>query len=456
MTLFVLLPPILVIALALWKRNVYLALVVGLCLSEWMMAQGNSLSRWFAPLERLVAVFSSPGQVRILLFCLAVGALVALLDAGQGIHGLVNRMTRSRGLRHRRWAALVPIGIGMMLFVETTMSALTAGLFGRQLGKVHQLRPHQLAFFIDATCAPVSILVLLNGWGAYLLGLLTPYWGAGATEILFSSVIWNVYPWVILGLALYSAWSGRFFFQMAQPVTPCYGEKETPSPGSLPEETNSWVLGLMPLVVLVVSMFFLLWLTGSGQWSKGAGDRSVLYAVILTMLFLLLALHLLQSKPLADLTDTALQGASSLLPLAFVMLLSFAFGDSLKALGTGELIGSLVGPHLPGILLPIVLFLVAGTIAFATGTSWGTYALMIPLAIPLIHEISLPPALGLAALLGGGVFGDHCSPISDTTLISSMAADCDHLAHVRTQLPYGLLAGAVSLVAYGVAAWLAG
>jgi Na+/H+ antiporter NhaC len=212
----------------------------------------------------------------------------------------------------------------------------------------------------------------------------------------------------------------------------------------------------MPLVVLVVSMFFLLWLTGSGQWSKGAGDRSVLYAVILTMLFLLLALHLLQSKPLADLTDTALQGASSLLPLAFVMLLSFAFGDSLKALGTGELIGSLVGPHLPGILLPIVLFLVAGTIAFATGTSWGTYALMIPLAIPLIHEISLPPALGLAALLGGGVFGDHCSPISDTTLISSMAADCDHLAHVRTQLPYGLLAGAVSLVAYGVAAWLAG
>jgi Na+/H+ antiporter NhaC len=144
-------------------------------------------------------------------------------------------------------------------------------------------------------------------------------------------------------------------------------------------------------------------------------------------------------------------GIAELLPIVTILLLSIALGASLKVLGTGVYIAQIVGSYLPIYLVASMIFLVGAMISFSTGTSWGTFAILIPIAAPIIILMGLPPSLIIAAVLGGGVFGDHCSPISDTTAISSIASGCDLLEHVRTQLPYALTAGGISIVLYFIA-----
>jgi tetracycline resistance efflux pump len=141
-------------------------------------------------------------------------------------------------------------------------------------------------------------------------------------------------------------------------------------------------------------------------------------------------------------------GMNELLPLVTIVMLSIALGASLKVLGTGLFVSGLVGEYLPFILVVPALFVAGAIISFTTGTSWGTFAILIPIGMPLVSALGLPPELVLAAILGGGIFGDHCSPISDTTAVSSLAAGVDLLTHVKTQLPYALATGAVTIVAY--------
>ncbi|MEE2964098.1 MAG: Na+/H+ antiporter NhaC family protein, partial [Acidobacteriota bacterium] len=159
---------------------------------------------------------------------------------------------------------------------------------------------------------------------------------------------------------------------------------------------------------------------------------------------------------LGTLTDLLFRGAGAMLPIATLLVLAFGIGAICDTLGTGPFIADLVTPYLTPVLLAPLVFVTSGAIAFATGTSWGTFAIMIPLALPVAAAMALDGStvsvpLVVSAVLGGGVFGDHCSPISDTSLISSMAAWSDHIDHVRTQFPYALLAGAASVVLYLVA-----
>ena len=140
-----------------------------------------------------------------------------------------------------------------------------------------------------------------------------------------------------------------------------------------------------------------------------------------------------------------------LLPLVTIVLLSLTLGNSLKVLGTGVFVAGIVGEYLPLVLIVPMLFIAGAIMSFTTGTSWGTFAILIPIGVPLIQSLGLPPSLVIGAILGGGIFGDHCSPISDTTAVSSLAAGTDVLTHVKTQFPYALFAGALTLIAYFVA-----
>ena len=149
-----------------------------------------------------------------------------------------------------------------------------------------------------------------------------------------------------------------------------------------------------------------------------------------------------------EITDIFMKGVGGLVPLASLMILAFAIGDTCDALGTGPFVAQAAKATLNPGIIPTVLFLISCFIAFSTGTSWGTFAIMIPIAVPIIQIIGLNPGLIIAAVLGGGVFGDHCSPISDTTIISSMASATDHIDHVRTQLPYALIAAGISLILF--------
>ena len=185
--------------------------------------------------------------------------------------------------------------------------------------------------------------------------------------------------------------------------------------------------------------------------TKGSGSKSVLYATALACL-VAYAMMLMSGKfSHIRLVHIGFKGMGELLPLVTIVLFSLALGASLKELGTGLYIAGLAGDYLPLTLVVPMLFLAGALMSFTTGTSWGTFAILIPLGVPLIHTLGLPPSLVLSAILGGGIFGDHCSPISDTTAVSAIASGCDLLEHVRTQLPYALTAGGVTLLLYIIA-----
>ena len=207
---------------------------------------------------------------------------------------------------------------------------------------------------------------------------------------------------------------------------------------------------LLPIAALIVMMPVGLYITGGGHPQHGSGSTSVLWASLtgLVVAWILVLVH--GTLSLDDLLRIAFRGAGSLIPLALVMLLALALGDVAIELRTGEYVAGVAATVFPPWLFLPLIFLVGAAIAFSTGSSWGTFALIFPIAIPAAISLDMPLAPFVAASLSGGIFGDHCSPISDTTIISSMAAATDHVDHVRTQLPYALIGGAIATVMFGL------
>jgi Na+/H+ antiporter NhaC len=180
----------------------------------------------------------------------------------------------------------------------------------------------------------------------------------------------------------------------------------------------------------------------------GSGSQAVLWGVIAGLLVAAAAYAIQGVMRLDEMSDNVIRGIQGLVPLVIVLSLAFAIGATTRALGTGVFVAQAAQATLPMAIIPAVVFLLACFIAFATGTSWGTFAIMIPIVIPMISLLELHPGLTVAAALGGGIFGDHCSPISDSTIVASMASATDHIDHVRTQLPYALLTAAGATVLY--------
>jgi len=195
---------------------------------------------------------------------------------------------------------------------------------------------------------------------------------------------------------------------------------------------------------------FMLW-TGNGNLTDGSGAKAALYATAFACLVAYGLLLWDKKYNHNQLVDMGFRGMSELLPLVTIVLLSMALGQAMKQLGTGLYVASFVRDSLPMMWIPAMLFIAGALISFTTGTSWGTFAILIPIGMPLVETLGLPPSLLLAAILSGGVWGDHCSPISDTTVVSSVAAGCDLLEHVKTQLPYALFCGGLSLIAFIIA-----
>ncbi|MEM6380870.1 MAG: Na+/H+ antiporter NhaC family protein, partial [Bacteroidota bacterium] len=181
---------------------------------------------------------------------------------------------------------------------------------------------------------------------------------------------------------------------------------------------------------------------------NGSGSMSVLVAVLVSILFSMALYGLQGFFSIKEMVDMTLKGISGMMPLALLMLMAFAIGGVCKELGTGQYVADVSKAWLSPSMVPFIIFLVSCFIAFSTGTSWGTFAIMIAIAVPMAERMDANLYLTIAAAIGGGVFGDHCSPISDTTILSSMASASDHIDHVKTQLPYAMIAGGLTAFAY--------
>ncbi|MDB2330639.1 sodium:proton antiporter [Alteromonas sp.] len=445
-------PPLVAIAVVFWKKEVILALLLAVLTAETLILIDTDISYVFLSpinaIERVVGTASSPGNTRVLIFSVLVGALLALIRDSGGVTATVNNLVNRGVAKSKRQVGGLTMFTGIAVFIESNLSVLTAGIFARGLFDRFGMSRARLAYIIDSTSAPVCILILLNGWGAFILSLLDSYeLPASSASILWGSVAFNFYAIFTLVIVAYTIAADKVHGPMAEEEAATHTLMEEHAS----EPATKARFMLVPLIVMVLSMVGFMFWTGDGVLSEGSGSKSVLYATALAtaIAYGLLLIH--KRFTHAEAVEIGFKGMGELLPLVTIVLLSLTLGNSLKELGTGVFVAGIVGEYLPLVFIVPMLFLAGAVMSFTTGTSWGTFAILIPIGVPLIQSLGLPPSLVVAAILGGGIFGDHCSPISDTTAVSSLAAGTDVLTHVKTQFPYALVAGALTLIAYVIA-----
>lgn len=487
------LPPLVAIFIVLWKKEVILALLSAVFTSEFLLVfQSHDNPLFYGGvglIERTIGVISSPGNARILVFSLLIGALLAYVRNSGGVTATVEKLVKKGIAKSRRQVGGLTMFTGIIIFIESNLSVLTAGILSRDLFDKFKMSRARLAFIIDSTSAPICILILLNGWGAYILALLSNYdLGQSSVSILWGTISFNFYAIIALLMVSYTVFFDKVYgslkrVELAQNnsniATPAMTNSldknlnESYSNDDAKNNTSASIdsvesktdvnsidaivaptkarFMLIPLLTMVLAMFFFMYWTGDGDITQGSGGKSVLYATCFALTVTYFLLLLSKRYRHEELVSVGFSGIAELLPLVTIVLLSLTLGASLKDLGTGLFISGIVGDYLPLVLVVPMLFLAGAVISFSTGTSWGTFAILIPIGVPLIQALGLPPSLVIAAILGGGIFGDHCSPISDTTAVSAIASGCDLLEHVQTQLPYALFGGALSLLAYFIA-----
>lgn len=449
--LWTLLPPIVAILLAVWKRNAILALSVGTFLTWLLNAQLDLVQGMTDTAYNLWQVVSGEGNRRIIIFSLLIGSLLALMKESGGVTAFIERLAQKNWVTNRRQASLLPSIIGTSIFTDTNLSMFTAGIASQNIFDKYGLSRARLAFILDSTCSPISILLLVNGWGAYILGLLDGYEITDTVGVLIDTIFFNFYPIIILIFVYYTAITTRVYGPMkhsipVKPLPDSINENAEKSHTAIkPSKARYLALPLIGISVVALSLLFY---SGDGDIRKGSGSWSVMWAIV--SCYLVLVLMLLKDKVFTakKVANISLKGMKGLIPVVIILVLSFSFGDAVKAFGTGLYVSELISNELPIIMLAPLLFITAGIMAFATGTSWGTFAVLIPIAMPIAFATGLEPAFLVAAVLGGGIFGDHSSPISDSTIVASMASGCDHIEHVKTQLPYNLVAGALTIIGY--------
>lgn len=442
-------PPFIAIVVVFWKKEVIMALLLAVLSAEALIIlSGGTDSLFLAPItstERVISVASSSGNTRILMFSLLVGAMLAYIRDSGGVAATVNWLTQRGVTRSRKQVGALTMATGIVVFIESNLSVLTAGIFARGLFDKFSMSRARLAYLIDSTSAPICILILLNGWGAFVLGLLDNYeLPQSSASILWGSVFFNFYAIFAIAIAAYTVFADKVHGPLATAESQLATNDQNLTSAAATKASYMTV----PILTMVLSMVGFMFWTGNGVLSQGSGSKSVLYATILATSVAYLMLVFSKRFTHHDAVKIGFKGMGELLPLVTIVLLSLTLGSSLKVLGTGVFVAGIVGEYLPLVLVVPMLFIAGAIMSFTTGTSWGTFAILIPIGVPLIQQLGLPPSLVIAAILGGGVFGDHCSPISDTTAVSSLASGCDLLEHVRTQMPYALVGGALAFIAY--------
>jgi len=462
------LPPLLAIALAIITRQVILSLGIGIWLGFCLLNGVNPLTGLAQAVDGVISVFSDAGDTRVLVFTLVIGGLIATLEKAGGVRGFIHLLENRQWVNSPRRAQWLAYVTGLVIFIESNITLLVAGAISRPLFDRYRLSREKLAYVIDSTSAPVCIMLPFNAWGAIVLSLLGSSMIDNPIDVFVAAIPLNFYPIAALLLvavviarnidlgpmkkAEQRTREGQLLWPNATPMVDPTLLQEAEQAG--PADKSRYMI--IPIAVMVISMPVSLFITGNGDLSAGSGSTSVLWAVLLALGCAWALILPARRLSVQELMTTFLRGAGGFLPVAMILLFALALGDVANLLGTGRYVAGIAEATIPAGLLPLILFLTSCVIAFSIGSSWGAFAIMIPLAMQIALSLDGGASLFLAAVLSGSVFGDHASPISDTTVVSSMAAATDHVDHVRTQLPYALLAAGAAAVGFLIAGFLLG
>ncbi|HOW86711.1 MAG TPA: Na+/H+ antiporter NhaC family protein [Candidatus Aminicenantes bacterium] len=453
-----LLPPLAAIALAFWKKQLVPSLILGIFLGQLVIAHGNPLAGFVAAIELALRVTRAPGNLEIIVFSLLIGGLLALIRESRGFEGFIAWAERRR-LSGRGPVFGMTFLIGVSIIIENYSNILVNGSTMRPLYDRLGISRERLGYFIHTISINTVALVIFNGWGAFYMSLLQTQGVEQPLKIIGASIPMNFYCLASLALVAVVMATGLTIGPMkaaerrtaAGPAVD-RAEARADGPASNTAAAPPRALTLvLPIVVLLGTVVLSLYVTGHGQISRGSGSASILYGVIAAILALAALLLSKRTFSPQAMLDILFRGVAELLPVGLLLVLALSLGDLCKTLGTGAFLAGLAREHLPTAILPAVIFALSCIISFATGTSYGTFAIMVPIGVPMALSAGLPLPLMFAACVSGGVFGDNCSPISDTSIVTGMAARIDVVAHTRTQIPYALIAASIAVGLFLVA-----
>ena len=453
-------PPLLAIGLAIATRQVILSLSIGIWMGAWLLGAGDPLTAVGQAIEAVINVFGDAGDTRVLLFTLNIGALIATIEQLGGVRGFIALLQNRgwvTGAKRAQWLAFFT---GVVVFIESNITLLIAGSISRPLFDRFAVSREKLAYIIDATSAPICVLIPLNAWGAVIVSLLASSGIDDPINVFIGSIAYNFYAIAAVLVCAFVIARGLDIGPMRKAQLRTLGG-ELLWPSATPmvdpavmadqmahQDSDAASTMLVPIVTLIITMPVALYVTGDGDISAGSGSTSVLWAVLLALTTVWVLGLVRRQTRIEELMQLFFKGAGGLLPVAMILLFSLALGDIANALGTGIYVAQLAQSAVPMAALLPLLFVLSAFIAFSIGSSWGTFAIMIPLAMQIVLALDVNASIFLAAVLSGAVFGDHASPISDTTVVASMAAATDHIDHVRTQLPYALLSAGIATLAF--------
>ena len=455
-----LVPPLLTIALALITKNVFLSLVIGIMTGS-LVLNGFHLIAGINAGIYAIADSMSQGNTLIIGSCLIVGAVIYLMERSGGIEGFVNVVVKSKGLiKTKRGANLFTWLLGLAVFTSGSLSCMVTGAVSRPVNDALKVPHEKAAFIVHATSTPWCVLFPFSGWLASMTGYLVSGGVAEgeAVSVLFQSIGLNFYCILAILMVLVLALTQKDFGPMAAAEKRAAetGLLDDPAHSREAQEEKSAVSGatprainlLLPIGVLVVVMFATLLVTGGGNIMKGAGLQALIWSVVCALVTILVLCIAEKVFTLDKAIREMFTGMSHMLSIAFILLLGFTMGTVVKGLGTGAYLSSLFQKLLSPGLLPALTFLIALMLSFATGTSMGTMAIMAVISLPMALEMGISIPLVAGAMFGGSIFGDHTSPISDTTIMTCSTTGCDIIDHVKTQAPYCAGIAVISFVLY--------
>ena len=450
-----LVPASVAILLAFLTRNTVFSLAVA-CLAGVLVAGDNLLG--FPRL--LVSALGNEDFSWIFLLELFIGILIAFFQRTGAILNFSSFIERRRMTRKR--VQLIAWFMGMFVYFSDYFSPLFVGSTMRALSDRFKISREKLAYICDSTSAPVSILVPITGWAVLVAGLIVGMGpiedAADAMAAFILSIPFNLYSILaVMMVGLIAAGilpdfgpmkkaeerarnEGKLTREDAQPLMADELTGIDPYPGI---QTSLFWNFVFPVLLVIGFAVGSVTLTGSARPMESFLLASVMAAIVMRI----------QGVPLAEITDTAMAGIKGIMPAIIILAFAYALNDLSATLNTADYIISVTESWLTPKVLPVLAFLITGFVAFSTGTSWGTYAIMIPIAVPLAfsfsaNELDTVVYATIAAVSGGGVFGDHCSPLSDTSILASTGAASDHIDHVKTQLPYAAIIGGISILLY--------
>ncbi len=428
--------------MALLTKRVLISLFAGILVGEIIINNYAIADTLHSLVDLTILLFSTPWILKTFGFMLLMGGVMHLMERSGGVNGFVYMLSHKLAVvKSDRAALLLVYIIGIVIFIETSITVLIAGAVGRPLCDAHSISRAKLAYVCDSTSAPVGSILMFNGYGALMLGLITAqmslgFMGGESVEWLIQAVMFNFYALSALLVTFFVIWFTIDIGAMRHALV--RHEVSEIQDGGHP------LFMIVPILLMIGGVFLFLYITGEGNILKGSGSSSIFYTMVMTLTLMGLFFVVKKVMPAKTVVQESLRGVRSMIGITSILFFAFAIGQVTSDMHTGVYLASYVNAVLSPAWLAAAVFLLAAVMSFSTGTSWGTFSIMVPIAIPLAVAMDADISLVLGAVISGGVFGDHCSPISDTTIISSMATGCDHVEHVKTQLPYALFSGLIA------------